>query len=138
MAESDCKLAYVSNGLLSEFEKRAVDIISYQFTQYQGLYIGDKEKDWRTLAAGLGFNTSHCVKYKVRINETEIDYLDQVGDSLHEKLHLLINRFVLNCRLVGLQIDLVEHLLEILKSGLFFHTPCRILAESIVYEKLKY
>ena len=138
MAESDCKLAYVSNGLLSEFEKRAVDIISYQFTQYQELCIGNKGKDWRTLAAGLGFNMSNSAEYKVRINETEIDYLDQVGDSLHEKLHLLINRFVLNCRLVGLQIDLVEHLLEILKSGLFFHTPCRILAESIVYEKLKY
>ena len=131
MAENDCKLAYVSNGLLSEFEKRTVDIISYQFTQYQG-------RDWRTLAAGLGFNTSHCIKYKVRINETEIDYLDQVGDTPHEKLHLLINRFVLNCRLVGLQIDLVEHLLEILNGGLIFHTPCRILTESILYEKLKH
>ena len=131
MAANDCKLTYVSNSLLSEFEKRAVDIISYQFTQYQGT-------DWRILAAGLGFNTPDCIKFKVRINQAEIDYLDQVGDTPHEKLHLLINRFVLNCRLVGFEIDLVEHLLEILKSGLFFHTPCRILAESIVYERLKY
>ena len=131
MAASDCELTYISNSLLSEFEKRTVDIISYQFTQYQG-------RDWRILAAGLGFNIPHCIKYKVRVNETEIDCLDQVGDTPHEKLHLLINRFVLNCRLVGFEIDLVEHLLEVLNGGLIFHTPCRILTESILYEKLKH
>ena len=131
MAASDGKLAYISNSLLSEFEKRAVDIISHQFAQYQG-------RDWRILAAGLGSNTPHCMKYKVRINEAEIDHLDQIGDTPHEKLHLLINRFVLNCRLVGLEIDLVEHLLEVLNGGLIFHTPCRILTESILYEKLKH
>ena len=131
MATSDYELAYVSNSLLSEVEKRIVNIISYQFAQYQGT-------DWRILAAGLGFNTPHCMRYKVRIVETEIDNLDQVGATLHEKLHLLINRFVLNCRLAGLEIDIIEHLVEVLDGGLNYHTPYRILIESILYEKLKH
>ena len=131
MAASDCKLTYIDHSLLSELEKRAVDIISYQFTQYQG-------RDWRILAAALGFNTPHCVRAKVRVNETEINSFDQMGANLHEKLHLVINRFVLNCRLAGLEIDLVQHLVEVLDGGLNYSTPYRILIESILYEKLKH
>ena len=131
MAASDYKLAYITNSLLSEFEKRALDIICYQFTQYQG-------RDWRVLAAGLGFNKPSCMKSKVRISEFEIDTFDQAGATLHEKLHLVINRFVLNCRLVGLEFDLVQHLVEVLDGGLNYHTPYHILIESILYEKLKY
>ena len=130
MAGSDYKLTYINNSLLSEVEKAVVNIISYQFAQYQG-------RDWRILAAGLGFNTPHCIKSKVRVNETEIDILDQLGVTLHEKLHIVINRFVLNCRLAGLEIDLVQHLVEVLDGGLKYHTPYQILIESILYEKLK-
>ena len=131
MAASDYELTYISNSLLSEIEKKVVNIISYQFAQYQG-------KDWRVLAASLGFNTPHCLRSKVRVNETEIDTLDLVGVTLHEKLHLVVNRFVLNCRLAGFEINLVEHLLEVLDDGLNYSTPSRILIESILYERLKH
>ena len=122
--------SYLSNSLLSEHEIRVVDIVSYQFGQYEG-------KDWRKLAAGLGFNVPDCMKHKVRLTETEIDNFDNDCATIHKKLHLLLNRFVLNCRMVGLEINLVEHLVEILDGGLVFCTPHRILIETILFEKFK-
>ena len=130
MAASDCRFSYLSSSLLSEHEKRVVDIISYQFGQYEG-------KDWRKLAAGLGFNVPDCMKSKVRLTQTEIDIFENVCATTHEKLHLVINRFALNCRMTGLEIDMVEHLVEILRGGLVFCTPHRILIETILFERIK-
>ena len=122
---------YICNSGLSDLEQKIVNVISYQFGQYGG-------QDWQILTAALGHNTPGLAADKVRLSELEISGLDQNCDSLHQKLHIAINTFVFKTKIFGLDIDLVEHILEVLNSNLPFRTPCRILIESILHEKLKH
>ena len=122
---------YIRYSVLSGLEQRVVNVVCYQFAQYEG-------QDWQTLTAALGQNTTDLAASKVRMSEHEIYSLDQNCESLHQKLHIAINTFVFKARMAGLEIDLIEHVMEILSSNLTFRTPARILIESILYEKLRH
>ena len=122
---------YIRYSVLSGLEQRVVNVVCYQFAQYEG-------QDWQTLTAALGQNTTGLAASKVRMSEHEIYSLDQNCESLHQKLHIAINTFVFKARMAGLEIDLIEHVMEILSSNLTFRTPARILIESILYEKLRH
>ena len=122
---------YIRNSVLSDLEQKIVNVICYQFAQYEG-------QDWQILSAALGQNTTGLAADKVRMSELEIYRLDQNCESLHQKLHIAINTFVFKAKISGLEIDLIEHILEVLSSNLPFRTPSRILIESILYEKLKH
>ena len=129
-SESDIP-PYIRNSVLSGVEVKIVNVISYQFAQYGG-------QDWQILTTALGQNTTGLDADKVRMSVLDIYRLDQNCESLYQKLHIAINTFVFKTRIYGLEIDLIEHLLEVLSSNLPFRTPSQILIESILHEKLKH
>ena len=92
---------FLYNSLLSDLEIDILDVVCYQFEQYGGL-------DWENLASGLAFNMDSPLRDKVRLNQSEIDRADRHCSSMHEKLHILVNTFVLRCRMFDVNID-VEH-----------------------------
>ena len=120
---------YLFNSLLSDLEIRVVDIICYQFEQYQG-------RDWEHLATGLGFCVLGQLRDKVRLRQGEVDRIDRQCPSLHEKLHVLLNMFILRCKMFGLDLNLIDHLIEVLGSERVFCTPYQILIETILHERL--
>ena len=120
---------YLYNSLLSDMEISIVDIICYQFDQYGG-------RDWECLTTGLAYNMPNPMRDKVRLIQGEVDRCDRLCHTLHEKLHILLNTFVLRCRMYGAEIDLIDHLLEVLNSERVFHTPYRILVESIINHRM--
>ena len=108
---------YLCNSLLSDLEIRVIDVILYQFSQYSG-------RDWENLATGLAFNMQNPMRDKVRLVQGEVDRIDRQCNTLHEKLHVLINTFVLRCKMYGANLDLIDHLIEVLSSERVFHpTP---------------
>ena len=122
---------YIRYSVLSGLEQRVVNVVCYQFAQYEG-------QDWQTLTAALGQSTTDLAEGKVRMSEHEIYSLDQNCESLHQKMHIAINTFVFKAKMDGLEIHLIEHVMEVLSSNLPFRTPARILIESILHEKLKH
>ena len=120
---------YLCNSLLSDLEIRVIDVISYQFRQYSGT-------DWENLATGLAFNMQTPMRDKVRLIQGEVDRIDRQCDTLHEKLYVLINTFVLRCKMYGANLNLIDHLIEVLGSERVFYTPYRILIETILHERL--
>ena len=131
MSSRNHPLPYLQNSLLSESEVKVIDIMSYQFGQYEG-------RDGQTLAAALGLTAPCSIRKKVRLTEAEISKRAADCVTLHEKLHVLVNTFVLTCRMYGFDFDLTEHIVEISNSEITFCTPSRILVEPIIYEKLKH
>ena len=129
-SESDIQPC-IRNSILSDLEVKVVNVISYQFAQYG-------TQDWQFLTAALGQNFTGLDADKVRMSELDIYKVDQNCESLYQKLHTAINTFVFKTRIYGLEIDLIEHLLEVLSSNLPFRTPSQILIESILHEKLKH
>ena len=120
---------FLYNSLLSDLEIDILDVICYQFEQYGGL-------DWENLASGLAFNMDSPLRDKVRLNQGEIDRADRHCSSMHEKLHVLVNTFVLRCRMFDVNIDLIDHFIEVLSSERIFHTPYRILVETIIHRRM--
>ena len=120
---------YLYNSLLSDMEISIVDIICYQFDQYSG-------RDWENLTTGLAYNMPKPLRDKVRLLQGEVDRCDRLCHTLHEKLHILLNTFVLRCKMYGADIDLIDHLIEVLSSDRVFHTPYRILIESIINHRM--
>ena len=120
---------YLCNSLLSDLEIRVIEVIIYQFSQYSG-------RDWEGLATGLAFNMQNPMRDKVRLVQGEVDRIDRQCNTLHEKLHVLINTFVLRCKMYGANLDLIDHLIEVLSSERVFHTPHRILIETILHARL--
>ena len=93
---------YIRNSVLSDLEQKIVNVICYQFAQYEG-------QDWQILATALGQNTTGLDAGKVRMAELDIYRLDQNCESLHQKLHIAISTFVFKAKIYGLEIDLVKH-----------------------------
>ena len=122
---------YIRNSILSGVEVKVINVISYQFAQYG-------TQDWQILTTALGHNFTGLDADKVRMSQLDIYKIDQNCESLCQKLHTAINIFVFKTRIYGMEIDLIEHLLEALCNNLPFRTPTQILKESILHEKLKH
>ena len=122
---------YIRYSVLSDLEQKMVNVMCYQFAQYEG-------QDWQILTAALGQNTTGSAADKVRMSQLDIYKIDQNCESLCQKLHTAINIFVFKTRIYGMEINLIEHLLDALCNNLPFRTPTQILKESILHEKLKH
>ena len=129
MAATIYTTPYLYNSLLSDKEINVLDSICYYFEQYGG-------RDFENLASGLAFNMDNPLRDKVRLNQGQIDRIDRQCQTLHEKLHVLVNIFVLKCKLFGANVDLIDHLIEVLGSERVFYTPYRILIETILHRRM--
>lgn len=93
-------------------------------------------RDWEHFALGLG--TGLAEKDKIRIKQGEVDYVErQQNGDIRLILHTVLTRFEERCMQKGVHINILDHLINILKNQDIFMTPLNRLANDIKKEKKK-
>jgi len=93
-------------------------------------------KDWEHFALGLG--TGLKEKDKLRIKSGEVNYIEsEENGDVQKILDAVLTKFEDNCIQRGVNIDILEHIIDVLKNVDIFQTPLNMSANKIKRERKK-
>jgi len=93
-------------------------------------------KDWEHFAVGLGSGLKE--KDKLRIKQGEVDHIERLKNGdIGQILHTVLTKFEDRCMQRGVNINMMDHLIDILRREEIFGTPLNMLANKIKEEKKK-
>jgi len=93
-------------------------------------------KDWEHFALGLG--TGLKERDKLRIKSGEVNYFEsEENGDIQKILDAVLTKFEDNCIQRGVNIDILEHIIDVLKNVDIFQTPLNMSANKIKRERKK-
>jgi len=93
-------------------------------------------KDWEHFAVGLGSGLKE--REKLRIKQGEVDRIESKHNGdIKQILHTVLTEFEDRCMKRGVNVNMLDHLIHILKKEEIFGTPLNRLASDIKKEKKK-
>jgi len=91
-------------------------------------------RDWEHFLLGLGNGMEN--KNKIRIKQGEVDFIERkMSGDIMQILDIALTKFEDRCIQNGMNIDILDHLIEVLKNEDIFLTPLLMTAEKIKKEK---
>eukprot|EP00092_Neocalanus_flemingeri_P003815 GFUD01004109.1.p1 GENE.GFUD01004109.1~~GFUD01004109.1.p1 ORF type:complete len:247 (+),score=90.30 GFUD01004109.1:1786-2526(+) len=93
-------------------------------------------KDWEHFAVGLGHGLKQ--RERIRIRQGEVDHIERLKNGdIRQILDIVLTKFEDRCMQRGVNINMLDHLIDILKKEEIFGTPLNMLANKIKKEKQK-
>jgi len=93
-------------------------------------------KDWEHFAVGLGSGLKE--RDKLRIKQGEVDYIERkFNGDIKQILYTVLTKFEDSCIKRRVNVNMLEHLIDIFKKVEIFGTPLNRLANEIKMEKKK-
>lgn len=88
-------------------------------------------RDWENFATGLGYKIKNVDRDAIRIRQGEVDQIDRNRRTTREKLNDVFNLFEERCFQRNVQLRMLEHICDILRSKEIFGIPYNRLAKQI-------